>query len=45
MDDAKLKAAEQWDYFDEWLARIRDIRASGASLPEGEGSVHHSRGL
>ena len=28
MDDAKLKAAEQWDYFDEWLARIRDIRAS-----------------
>ena len=28
MDDAKLKGAEQWDYFDEWLARIRDIRAS-----------------
>ncbi|GAA1211124.1 virulence RhuM family protein [Rhodoglobus aureus] len=28
MDDAKLKDAEQWDYFDEWLARIRDIRAS-----------------
>lgn len=28
MDDAKLKAAEGWDYFDEWLARIRDIRAS-----------------
>ena len=28
MDDAKLKQAEQWDYFDEWLARIRDIRAS-----------------
>lgn len=28
MDDAKLKAADQWDYFDEWLARIRDIRAS-----------------
>lgn len=28
MDDARLKAAEQWDYFDEWLARIRDIRAS-----------------
>ena len=28
MDDAKLKAAVQWDYFDEWLARIRDIRAS-----------------
>ncbi len=28
MDDAKLKAAERWDYFDEWLARIRDIRAS-----------------
>jgi len=28
MDDAKLKKAEQWDYFDEWLARIRDIRAS-----------------
>ena len=28
MDDAKLKQAEKWDYFDEWLARIRDIRAS-----------------
>ncbi len=28
MDDAKLKQAEGWDYFDEWLARIRDIRAS-----------------
>lgn len=28
MDDAKLKDAPQWDYFDEWLERIRDIRAS-----------------
>jgi hypothetical protein len=28
MDDEKLKGAEQWDYFDEWLERIRDIRAS-----------------
>ena len=28
MDEARLKQAEQWDYFDEWLARIRDIRAS-----------------
>lgn len=28
MDDARLKRAEKWDYFDEWLARIRDIRAS-----------------
>ncbi|MFZ3032860.1 MAG: virulence RhuM family protein [Parvibaculum sp.] len=28
MDDARLMQAEQWDYFDEWLARIRDIRAS-----------------
>ena len=28
MDDARLKRAERWDYFDEWLARIRDIRAS-----------------
>ena len=28
MDDARLSQAEQWDYFDEWLARIRDIRAS-----------------
>lgn len=28
MDDARLKQSEQWDYFDEWLARIRDIRAS-----------------
>ncbi|MFO0188651.1 MAG: virulence RhuM family protein, partial [Alphaproteobacteria bacterium] len=28
MDDARLKQADQWDYFGEWLARIRDIRAS-----------------
>ncbi len=28
MDDAKLKGADGWDYFDEWLERIRDIRAS-----------------
>jgi hypothetical protein len=28
MDDAKLKDAPQWDYFDEWLERIRDIRGS-----------------
>ena len=28
MDDQRLKQAEQWDYFDEWLERIRDIRAS-----------------
>jgi hypothetical protein len=28
MDDAKLKDVKQWDYFDEWLERIRDIRAS-----------------
>ena len=28
MDDKRLKQAEEWDYFDEWLARIRDIRAS-----------------
>lgn len=28
MDDARLKQADQWDYFDEWLARIREIRAS-----------------
>lgn len=28
MDDAKLKDTPQWDYFDEWLERIRDIRAS-----------------
>ena len=28
MDDEKLKGVDQWDYFDEWLARIRDIRAS-----------------
>ncbi len=28
MDDARLKQVESWDYFDEWLARIRDIRAS-----------------
>lgn len=28
MDDDKLKAADNWDYFDEWLERIREIRAS-----------------
>ena len=28
MDDHRLKHGDQWDYFDEWLARIRDIRAS-----------------
>ena len=28
MDDERLKQVEKWDYFDEWLARIRDIRAS-----------------
>ena len=28
MNDERLKLADQWDYFDEWLARIRDIRAS-----------------
>ena len=28
MNDTRLKQAERWDYFDEWLARIRDIRAS-----------------
>jgi hypothetical protein len=28
MNDDRLKQAERWDYFDEWLERIRDIRAS-----------------
>ena len=28
MNDDRLGQAERWDYFDEWLARIRDIRAS-----------------
>ncbi len=28
MNDDLLKQADKWDYFDEWLARIRDIRAS-----------------
>ena len=28
LDDERLKRADQWDYFDELLARIRDIRAS-----------------
>jgi len=28
MDDERLKNADKWDYFDEWLERIRDIRAS-----------------
>ena len=28
MDDERLKQAKRWDYFDEWLERIREIRAS-----------------
>lgn len=28
MDDDRLKQIDNWDYFDEWLERIRDIRAS-----------------
>ena len=28
MNDERLGQGERWDYFDEWLARIRDIRAS-----------------
>lgn len=28
MDDARLKDPQPWDYFDEWLERIREIRAS-----------------
>lgn len=28
MDDARLKEPHPWDYFDEWLERIREIRAS-----------------
>jgi len=28
MDDDRLKNVEKWDYFDEWLERIRDIRSS-----------------
>lgn len=28
MDDSRLKQTDNWDYFDEWLARIRDIRTS-----------------
>jgi len=28
MDDERLKGTAKWDYFDELLARIRDIRAS-----------------
>ena len=28
MDDARLKEPRPWDYFDEWLERIREIRAS-----------------
>jgi hypothetical protein len=28
MDDERLKNADKWDYFDEWLERIQDIRAS-----------------
>jgi hypothetical protein len=28
MNDARLKEPKPWDYFDEWLERIREIRAS-----------------
>lgn len=28
MDDERLKQENTWNYFDEWLERIRDIRAS-----------------
>ena len=28
IDDDRLKQVKKWDYFDEWLARIRDIKAS-----------------
>ncbi len=28
MDDGRLKQVDKWDYFDEWLERIRDIRTS-----------------
>ncbi|MDO9464494.1 MAG: virulence RhuM family protein [bacterium] len=28
MDDDRLKQIDKWNYFDEWLERIRDIRAS-----------------
>ena len=28
MDDDRLKQVKKWNYFDEWLERIRDIRAS-----------------
>lgn len=28
MDDARLKDPKPWDFFDEWLERIREIRAS-----------------
>ena len=28
MDDARLKLSDHWDYYDQWLARIRDIRTS-----------------
>ena len=28
MDDDRLKNADKWNYFDEWLERIRDIRSS-----------------
>jgi hypothetical protein len=28
MDDERLKNVAKWDYFDEWLERIRDIRSS-----------------
>ena len=28
MDDERLKQVDKWNYFDEWLERIRDIRAS-----------------
>jgi hypothetical protein len=32
MDDVRLKDPQDGDYFDEWLQRIREIRASEKRL-------------
>ncbi len=41
MDDQRLKQEEHWDYFDEWLARIRDIRASEKRFYQKIKDIYH----
>lgn len=45
MDDERLKQAGGGEYFDELLARIRDIRSSERVLAEGSRHLCNERGL